>query len=93
MNGLVLAVVGMKTATLLLGGLVTFVTFQAFKQRGTPALRSLCVGFAFVTFGSLLAGVVHQLTPLSFDHAQALESALTVTGFAVIAHSLYIDDD
>ncbi|WP_416841336.1 hypothetical protein [Haloferax sp. DFSO52] len=89
MNSLDVAIVGMKTATLLFGGLVTFVTYQAFKQRGTTALRSLFVGFGLVTFGSLAAGVVHQLTPLSFDYAQVVESALTVAGFAVIAHSLY----
>ena len=89
MNGLDVVLVGMKTATLLLGGLVTFVTFRAFTRRRTAALRSLFVGFAFVTLGSLVAGVAHQLTPLSFDYAQVVESSLTVVGFAVIAHSLY----
>ncbi|AFK20928.1 hypothetical protein E6P09_17390 (plasmid) [Haloferax mediterranei ATCC 33500] len=92
MNGLIAVVVGMKTATLLLGGLVTFVTFRAYRQRGTSALRSLCLGFALVTTGSLVAGIVHQLMPLSYDHALVVESSLTVAGFAVIAHSLYADD-
>ncbi|WP_396613611.1 hypothetical protein ACH9L7_16895 (plasmid) [Haloferax sp. S1W] len=91
MNGLTAVAVGMKTVTLMLGGLVTLVTFRAYRRQGTLALRSLCAGFALVTFGSLVAGIVHQLTPLSYDYALVVESALTVGGFAVIAHSLYTD--
>ncbi|ELZ80120.1 DUF7521 family protein [Haloferax larsenii] len=92
MNGLTALVVGMKTATLLFGGLVTLVTFRAYRHRQTHALRSLCVGFALITLGSLVAGIVHQLTPLSYDYALVAESSLTVGGFAVIAHSLYTDN-
>lgn len=91
MNGLEALVVGAKTATLLFGGLVTLVTYRAYRSAGTPALRSLFVGFAFVTFGSLAAGVVHQFASLSYDHALVVESTLTVAGFAVITHSLYTE--
>lgn len=88
---LALAVVVAKTVTLVLGGLVTFVTWQAFRRTGRPALKALFVGFAFVTLGSLAAGIVDQLLPVDPDYALVVESVLTAVGFAVVAASLYVE--
>ncbi|MFB6161385.1 MAG: hypothetical protein ABEJ61_09460 [Haloferacaceae archaeon] len=91
MNGDVTTVViGFKTLTLALGGLITYFAAKAARRTHDSGLTALAGEFAVVTFGSLLAGVADQL--LSVDAATALvvESALTAVGFCCIAHSLYV---
>ncbi|MFC3477903.1 DUF7521 family protein [Halobacterium litoreum] len=84
-------VVALKTVTLLLGGLVTYFASKAWRRTGSPALRSLAIGFGFVTLGSLLAGVADQVLAMDRTFATLTESALTAVGFAVIVYSLYAD--
>jgi hypothetical protein len=82
-------VVGFKMITLLLGALITYFAYKAYRRTDARALGALAVGFGIVTIGALLAGIVDQA--LGADQAEALvvESALTMVGFAVILYSLY----
>jgi hypothetical protein len=52
----------------------------------------LALGFGIVTLGSLLAGAVDIVAGLDQQTALVVESALTATGFGVIAYSLYAQD-
>ena len=49
----------------------------------------LSVGFAFVTGGMFLAGVVYNFTDFSLEQGILFESFLVVIGFALIAYSLF----
>jgi len=91
MSHLDIALVAVKTGTLILGSLITFLSFKAHRRTGSPALRALAIGFGLVTVGALLAGVGHQFTALSLARSIIIESALTLLGFAVIVYSLYVD--
>lgn len=84
-------VIVLKTATLLLGGLITLYALKAYRRTGAPALRLLTLGFGVVTMGSLLAGVADQLIVVETQYALIIESALTTIGFAIILYSLYVD--
>ncbi len=86
-----LPVVALKTITLALGGAVTYFALKAWKRTGSPALRSLAIGFGCVTLGSLLAGIADQVLAVDRTLAVLTESALTAVGFAVIVYSLYVD--
>jgi len=86
-----LLVVALKTITLVLGGAVTYFALQAWQRTGSPALRSLAIGFGCVTLGSLLAGIADQLLAVDRTLAVVTESALTAVGLAVIVYSLYVD--
>lgn len=83
-------VVVLKTITLLLGGLITYVAAKAAVKTEARPLRLLAVGFGTVTAGSLLAGVADQVLALDTGTALVAESALTAVGFAVITYSLYV---
>ncbi|WP_248896875.1 DUF7521 family protein [Haloplanus halobius] len=91
MSHLDIALTAVKTATLLFGGLITFLAFKAHHRTGSPALRALGIGFGLITVGALLAGVGHQFTSLSLAQSIVIESALTLVGFAVIVYSLYVE--
>jgi hypothetical protein len=84
-------VVALKTVTLVLGGLITYFAFKAYRRTGAPPLRALALGFGTVTLGSLLAGVVDRLLETAGTTALVVESALTAIGFAIILYSLYAE--
>ncbi|WP_135824682.1 DUF7521 family protein [Halorussus ruber] len=84
-------VVALKTITLVLGGLITYFAFKAYRRTGAQALRALALGFGTVTLGSLLAGVVDRLLDTAGTSALVVESALTAVGFAIILYSLYAE--
>ena len=84
-----LLVVAFKTATLVIGGFITYTAARAARKTGWAGLTYLTVGFGIVTFGSLLAGVGDQLVLIDTRDALVVENALTTVGFAVIAYSLY----
>lgn len=83
-------VIGFKTVTLLLGGLITYFAAKAAVKSGSRALSYLAVGFGTVTSGSLLAGVADQLFGIQTESALVFEQGLTTAGFAIIAYSLYV---
>lgn len=81
-----------KTATLLLGGLITLFSFRAYRRTGALALRALATGFAFVTLGSLVGGVIDLLTDVGLLNGVLVQSVLTAIGFGIITYSLYTSE-
>lgn len=81
----------LKTLTLVLGGLITFYAYRAYRRTGAKPLWFLTVGFGVATLGSLLAGAAHQGFGLDATTVLVIESALTAVGFGVILYSLYVD--
>lgn len=82
-------IVALKTLTLVLGGSITFFAYRAYRRTNSTPLGVLTIGFGLVTIGSLLAGLIDQLTSLAAGYALMTESALTAIGFAVVLYSLY----
>lgn len=81
--------IAFKTITLVLGGVITYLAVKAYRRTRLNGLQYLAVGFAIVTLGSLLAGIVDQVLQINGHLALTLESALTTVGFLVITYSLY----
>jgi len=84
-------VVVLKTVTLMLGGLISYFAFKAYRRTASPALRALSIGFAVVTLGAFLAGLADQAVGLDRSIVLVIESGLTAVGFAVITYSMYVD--
>lgn len=84
-------VVALKTLTLVLGGVITYLAFKAYRRTGARSLRSLTIGFGIVTVGSLLAGAIDVVLALSFEFGVLVHSTLVAVGFAVIVYSLYVE--
>jgi len=95
------AIVASKTVILILGSLITYLSWKAYRRTGARPLRSLAIGFGVVTAGAILAGVVDLflgpgdfglgLTEDSLLIGVLINSALTAVGFAVITYSLYVE--
>jgi hypothetical protein len=93
--GVTTAIVAVKTGVLVFGGLITYFSFKAFRRTGAPALRSLAAGFAIITVGALISGLLDQALPLLFGMHSSLgltvllNGIFTLVGFVVITYSLY----
>lgn len=82
-------IIGFKTLTLVLGGLITYLAYKAYRRTNARSLAALSVGFGIVTLGTFLAGVVDQLLDADFLTGLLIESALIAIGFLIIVYSLY----
>ncbi|SDE71606.1 DUF7521 family protein [Halorientalis regularis] len=82
-------ITALKTVTLVLGAMITFFSYKAFRRTGARPLGLLALGFAVVTLGSLLAGVFDLGLSLPREYAIIAETGLTALGFGVIVYSLY----
>lgn len=82
-------VVVLKTVTLVLGGLVTYHAFEAYRRTGTAALRAVTIGFGVITVGATLAGAIDRFSVVDPRLSLVVESGFTTAGFAVILYALY----
>jgi len=96
------AIVASKTVILLLGSLITYLSYKAYRRTGAKPLRALAIGFGIVTAGAILAGGVDLalgaglLGPGVTESRNLLYGVLvngvfTAVGFAVITYSLYAE--
>lgn len=83
------AIVAVKTVTVLLGGLITFLSYKAYRRTGSRSLQRLAVGFAIITVGSVLAGSIDLFVGVDIRESVLLESAITALGFGFITYSLF----
>lgn len=85
------AVVALKAITLVLGGIITYFAYNAYRRTNARPIGALALGFGFVTLGALLAGLANQAYGLEGNAVLLIESSLTVVGFGIIVYSLYAD--
>ncbi|WP_049922600.1 DUF7521 family protein [Halopiger djelfimassiliensis] len=88
MTAIALAIV--KTLILLVGSVITFFAFRAYRRTRQPALGYLTAGFGLVTLGLVFAGLLYEILTVPLQLGILLESLLTLGGFLVIAYSLYV---
>ncbi|QLH83068.1 DUF7521 family protein [Halosimplex pelagicum] len=55
-----IVLVALKTITLILGGMITYFSYKAYRRSGARPLWYLAVGFGIVTAGTFLAGAIDQ---------------------------------
>lgn len=82
-------IIGFKVLSLLLGGLITYLAFKAYRRTRARSLGALTLGFGIITAGTFFAGVLDQVLGAGFQISQLIESALIAVGFLVIVYSLY----
>lgn len=87
-----IAIVALKTLTLVLGAVITYLSYRAYRRTRAQPLRYLSLGFGTITFGTLLAGLVDQVLNASIQIGLLVETALIAVGFGIIVYSLYVSE-
>lgn len=82
-------ILGFKTLTLILGGLITYLAYKSYSRTRSRSLGALSLGFGIITLGAFLGGVVDQLLDADFQLGLLIESGLLAAGFVVVVYSLY----
>lgn len=84
-----------KTLILILGGLITYYSYQAYTRTGMSQHKWLTLGFGIVTIGAIVGGildlVVGTYVGVNLIYTSVLvSSSLTAVGLGVILYSLYV---
>jgi preprotein translocase subunit YajC len=84
-----------KTLILVLGGLITYYSYQAYQRTETPEHKWLTVGFGIVTIGSIVGGILDLVVEMYvgtdlISVSVFVSSSLTAVGLGVILYSLYV---
>jgi hypothetical protein len=79
------ALVVLKTVTLLLGGSIMYFAYRAHSRTGARPLWYLAVGFGIVTLGTILGGLVDQVIRFSLLSGSGLPFALASLGDQAVA--------
>lgn len=87
-TAIALAVV--KTLVLVVGGIITYFAFKAYRRTRQRALGMLASGFGIVTLGLVMAGLLYEVLNVPLVTGVLIESVLALVGFAIIAYSLYV---
>lgn len=90
MTEIITAIVVIKSVILLLGGVITYIAFKAYRRTGEVSLRILGTGFGIITLGALLTGAANQFLSVSLEIGVVINSIFVALGLAVIMYSLYI---
>jgi hypothetical protein len=83
-----LVLVGARLAVLILGGTITYYSAVAYRRTGAYYLRNASIGFAIMTFGVLLEGILFELVGLNLEVVHIVESVAIGLGFLVLLVSL-----
>ncbi|MFC7128728.1 DUF7521 family protein [Haloferax chudinovii] len=84
-------IIVVKTGILVLGGLITYFSYKAYRNTGAASLRALALGFGTVTLGAMLGGALDVILNVDLATGLLIDSVLTLVGFAVITYSLYVE--
>jgi hypothetical protein len=73
---------------LILGGIVVFYALRAYGRTKSRAMLLLGLGFAFVTTGAAIAGVLYNAHITDLDTLESIQAASQAVGFFIIVYSL-----
>lgn len=89
-TGVAIALAVVKALVLIVGGVITYFAFKAYRRTRQRALAYLATGFGIVTGGLVVAGFLFELLNAPLAVGVLVESTLVLVGFVVIAYSLRV---
>jgi hypothetical protein len=73
---------------LLIGGVIVYFALKSYAKHRNKSMLLLAVGFAFVTIGAILAGVVFEVVSGDLAAADIVQASCQVVGFGIIVYSI-----
>ena len=77
-----------KTLIFITGGIITYFAFKAYRRTRSPPLGYLAAGFAMITIGAALGGVLYEVIDQPLAIGIIVEGLFFLAGFVLIAYSL-----
>jgi hypothetical protein len=79
----------MRLIALFLGAFIVYLAYRGYKRNASKPLLYVALGFALITAGTLLEGLMFVILGSDILVAIAIEGVLTVIGFVAIIYSIY----
>ncbi|HEV2226456.1 MAG TPA: hypothetical protein VGR56_06590 [Nitrososphaerales archaeon] len=78
----------LQALILIFGGIVVFYASRSYLRTKSRAMLLLGLGFAFVTAGAVLAGILFNVAGEDLSTVETVQAASQATGFLIIVLSL-----
>jgi len=79
----------MRVIALFLGAFIVYLAYRGYRRNASKPLLYVALGFAFITAGTLLEGIMFVVLGSDILTAIAVGGVLTVIGFVAIIYSIY----
>jgi hypothetical protein len=79
----------MRLIALFLGAFIVYLAYRGYKRNVSKPLLYVALGFACITAGTLLEGLMFVILGSDILAAITTEGVLTVIGFVAIIYSIY----
>lgn len=83
--GLVIA----KLVTMALGFIIAFQAYRGYRRSNSQSMLYLAVGFAVISFGAIVEGILFDIVGLTFHNAGTVATAIVAIGMLTILYALY----
>ncbi|WP_458189092.1 DUF7521 family protein [Haladaptatus sp. NG-WS-4] len=83
--GLVVA----KFVVVVLGLLIAFQSYRAYKRYESRPMLFLALGFSIISIGAVIEGVLYEVMNLSIFFAGMIQSSVVAVGMVAVLYSLY----
>jgi len=78
-----------KVVALLLGTFIVYLAYKGYRRNRSRPLLCVAVGFALITAGTIVEGVLFVMFGSALLAAIAAGTAVTVLGFIMVLYSIY----
>lgn len=78
-----------KVVALFLGAFIVYLAYRGYRRNRSRPLLYVAVGFAMITAGTIVEGVLYVMLGSVLLAAIAAGTAVTVLGFIMILYSIY----
>lgn len=86
-----LELVAAKVVTVLLGLAIAVTAYRGYHRHGAWPMLYLSVGFAVISVGSVVEGVLFDVAGLPLEDAGAIQTVIVAVGMLVVLYSLHAD--
>ncbi|WP_458208659.1 DUF7521 family protein [Haladaptatus sp. NG-SE-30] len=83
--GLVIA----KIVVVILGFLIAFQSYRAYKRYDSRPMFLLAVGFFTISIGAVIEGVLYDIVKFSIFYAGMVQSIIVAIGICLVLYSIY----
>lgn len=78
-----------KVIVLVLGLLIAWKAYRGYTRHGSLAMRYLAIGFALISVGTVIEGLLFEILDLEIFLAGAIQTVIAALGMLVVLYSLY----
>jgi hypothetical protein len=78
-----------KAVTMVIGLLIAGTAYRGYRRSGSESMRYLAVGFAIISIGAVIEGVLFDVLHFSIFWAGTVQTSVVAVGMLVVLYSLY----